>query len=281
MVSPLRDARTQQPVPYKPPKQSTFERIRPIFHKGTVISFLSFVIFVTGLVLSIVNPSIPVNPLYSWMIFIGGFSFVSGLGAVIACRGILHRSCCLYGTGIVQREYLQVRELLKSVVMSTFFDKNFLETYLFSDVPEGASEHTAERLQRLFDSPDMNEALSLRVQQLIRSSRGMAFQLMGISAQQMTQVFKPLLVAVICDAGPQLMGQLNPLRRATPDVLRDSVNRLLATKMAEFTPNVVSHVMSPVFSHKMGWLVVWACFFGAMLGAIAGTVELVFRHDLF
>lgn len=76
----------------------------------------------------------------------------------------------LYGSGVIPRQFVAIRETVKNTIMKTFFDSEYLETYindrakgLLGDLDLGA------RIKSGLEKPEFDTKLIAKLEEMVRA----------------------------------------------------------------------------------------------------------------
>ena len=58
------------------------------------------------------------------------FAFAGGITNWLAIKMLFERIPLLYGSGIIENQFVEIRGAIKDLVMETFFNTEYLDTYL-------------------------------------------------------------------------------------------------------------------------------------------------------
>ena len=121
---PLGSAPPSSSVPVSP--VSKFRNLLPS-NKGDTSNCLAFLIMLVGVVL---NSNFPTVAFTKYLLSFGLFSFAGGITNWLAIKMLFDRIPGLYGSGVIPRQFVAIRETVKNTIMKTFFDETYLEEYV-------------------------------------------------------------------------------------------------------------------------------------------------------
>ena len=247
---------------------------RPALEKGTVSNAISFCLLTVGLVMTTesgegVFSQIQVGQVGPWVLAAGLFGFAGGITNWLAVKMLFDRVPLLYGSGVVPSRFREIRETIKSLIMTHFFDEQYLRRF-FADgeglFPAGDLE---EKLLTLVKSDEADTAIARQLEKLRGGPFGMFIGLAGVDVlKPMVQQF---LEGLAVDLTPTLQEQLKSGMFDIP-TLRQQVDELLDRKLEELTPDVVKQMVEQVIREHLGWLIVWGNVFGGALGLLSRAV---------
>ena len=231
------------------------------FNKGKVSNFITFALLVFGLLS-------PAEALWRpWVLAAGLFGFAGGITNWLAVKMLFDRVPLLYGSGVIPNRFREIREQVKLLIMTHFFDTDYLERFFGERVGTLSSDPGLEqKLVDLLASEEVDEIVERKLEELQASPSGMMLKMVG------TQTVKPLVKQFLAGVGAELTPRL-VAELAQPalevDALREQVDQLLAAKLEELTPQTVKEMMEEVMRHHLGWLIVWGNVFGGLIGLVS------------
>ena len=96
-------------------------------NKGAVSNYITACFMVLGIALCAAFPtSVPCRYVLSF----GLFGFAGGVTNWLAILMLFDRVPFLIGSGVIPRRFKEIRATVKETIMDTFFDKEYLESYL-------------------------------------------------------------------------------------------------------------------------------------------------------
>mmetsp|Transcript_17824 Transcript_17824/g.21359 ORF Transcript_17824/g.21359 Transcript_17824/m.21359 type:complete len:280 (+) Transcript_17824:82-921(+) len=256
----LKEAPKEEETGYKP----------SIFEKGNVANFTMFVIMVVGLVMRFtMDTPWEDNTAAKIILAFGLFGFSGGLTNWIAIVMLFDEVPGLYGSGIIPKQFKQIRITMKNMIMDTFFDPKFLDKQLKDKLGKFSDpELVEEKLTTMIDSPDFDKVLDEKLAALADKPIGMMLSMMSLTAEKIKPFVKPFLSGVASDLGPMLAelakGDNIPIHK-----LRDEVEKLMDERLLELTPERVKALIEAIMREHLGWLVVWGCVFGGVIGVVS------------
>lgn len=231
------------------------------FNKGKVSNLITFGLLVFGLLS-------PTAALWRpWILAAGLFGFAGGITNWLAVKMLFDRVPLLYGSGVIPNRFREIREQVKLLIMTHFFDTGYLERFFGERVDTLAADPALEqKLVDLLASDEVDEIVGRKLEELQDSPSGMMLKMVG------TQTVKPLVKQFLAGVGvelaPRLVAELTQPALEV-DALRDQVDQLLSAKLEELTPETVKEMMEEVIRQHLGWLIVWGNVFGGLIGLVS------------
>lgn len=205
-----------------------------------------------------------------YLLSIGLFSLSGGLTNWIAIQMLFYKIPLVYGSGVLIRRYKAVRISMKDMILGTFFQPGFLSRYIPEKVCEAAAAGKIEEKINIFLETDMGQTIiDEKIEKIAQSTEGQLIQSAGIDVRKLKSLMKPILISYLSDLGPSIVNNLlDPTgHKLNLEKLRDELNRYMSERMVEVTPRMIQDIMYRVVLQYLGWVVLWGCVFGGVLGA--------------
>ena len=231
------------------------------FNKGKVSNLATFALLILGLLAPGEDPWQP------WILATGLFGFAGGITNWLAVKMLFDRVPLLYGSGVIPNRFREIREQVKLLIMTHFFDTDYLERFFGDRIGDLSTDPQLEgKIVDLLASDEVDEIVERKLEELQASPSGAILKMVG------TQTVKPLVVQFLGGIGSELAPRL-VAEFAQPamevDALRDQVDQLLTAKLEELTPATVKEMMEEVMRQHLGWLIVWGNVFGGLIGLVS------------
>ena len=231
------------------------------FEKGNISTMISFFLLVMGLITSRTTSFGP------WVLAAGLFGFAGGITNWLAVKMLFDKVPILYGSGVIPNRFREIRETVTGLIMTHFFDADYLERFFADRPPSFFGDGELEtKLVELLESEEADEIVGRKLEELLVSPGGMMLKMVGADA------IKPLVKQFVTGVGVEIAPQLaREFAQPTLDVeaLRGQVDQLLKTKLEELTPETVKRMMEEVIREHLGWLIVWGNVFGGTIGLVS------------
>ena len=112
-------------------------------------------------------------------------------------------------TRVIPNRYRKIRETVKNVVLSAFFDEGFLDKYVGQKIGQMATAHDAgKRLQAVIESPAVDQLINAKLDGLYGQSEGDILRMIGIDRERLKPMIKPLLLSLAADLAPSIANRL-------------------------------------------------------------------------
>eukprot|EP00746_Dinoflagellata_sp_MGD_P009266 gnl/MRDRNA2_/MRDRNA2_118757_c0_seq1.p1 gnl/MRDRNA2_/MRDRNA2_118757_c0~~gnl/MRDRNA2_/MRDRNA2_118757_c0_seq1.p1 ORF type:complete len:391 (-),score=80.77 gnl/MRDRNA2_/MRDRNA2_118757_c0_seq1:86-1258(-) len=253
----------------------------PTSNRGGIANGITFFLLVVGLVLQFVLDE-EMQP-YNFVLAIGVFGFAGGITNWLAVKMLFDKIPGLYGSGVIPMQYKNIRKTVKTEIMHTFFDEDYLKGYIGQRAPELLRRlNIHERLMKVINAPDFDEKMAAKLEEISATPQGMILAMvkpfMSGGLAGLVPMVKPPLVSIASEIAKELttmeeQGNSEEIVELIPvDVVRSEIDALMTERLATLTPEVVKELLENVIRDHLGWLVVWGNIFGSIIGVIALAV---------
>eukprot|EP00116_Pleurobrachia_bachei_P006749 sb/3467011/ len=241
--------------------------------KGNVSLVLSVIIVTMGSLCLFVTDVTNVQSQAAgrYLMSIGLFAFSGGLTNWIAIQMLFYKIPLVYGSGVLHNRYKNIRRAMKDMILGTFFQPEFLNTYIPQKLREAVSEADLEMKINAFLTSDTGQRMiDEKLDKMANSPDGRLAETMVVNVGKFKPVVKPVIVSFLSDLAPNLVNYILESKTSSLNLhkLRDELNRYMSERMLEVTPKMIKEIMYAVVLQYLGWLVVWGVVFGSAMGAI-------------
>ena len=210
------------------------------------------------------------GPVQIYILNTGLFALSGGVTNWLAVHMLFERVPGLYGSGVVQLRFEEFKHGIRGLIMEQFFDHGDLSKLVQQ------TGHTADRmgehLKGAIEDLDLNLAFDTLHDVIMSSSfSGMLGMLGGKDA--LSPLKTPFIERMRDYFRTQFANQTfqSRIENALQGVLdeesiRQTVAELIDRRLDEMTPKMVKDIVQQMIHKHLGWLVVWGCAFGGMIG---------------
>lgn len=247
---------------------------KPWCDKGNVGIYLNLVVMVIGLILTFGTKGIS-SDVGKYVLSFGLFGFAGGITNWLAVHMLFERVPGLYGSGVIPNRYKDIRVTVKDVIMTTFFDKAFLENYLGTKLKEvGGTIDTDTKVKEMVKSEDFDKVLDEKLATL-----GDNPQFAPLAAFGGPTALKPMILPFVSGLGEELAPMMkekfmDPQFSVDIEFVRKEIEHYLNVRIETLTEEKVTCLLENVIRGHLGWLVFWGNVFGALIGAVSEAVGL-------
>jgi len=243
--------------------------------KGSVSNYITFVILLISVFLYAALGKVQPIP---YILSFGLFGFAGGFTNWLAVKMLFDKIPFLYGSGVIPRQFKEIRETVKTTIMATFFDEQYLGTYLNDRSKDLLGKIDLEgRIKKIVDDPSTEELIAAKLQEMAATPEG-AFLAMvpmmmpGMTMRSIAALMKPALAGFATEMATKMKDSFDITEFVSVDSVRDEIDALMTEKLQELTPPIVKKLMEDVIREHLGWLIIWGNIFGGALGLISQAV---------
>jgi len=183
----------------------------------------------------------------------------------------------LYGSGVVQLRFEEFKVGIRRLIMGQFFDKADLQSF-FNELGDGSTKLKSKVAEGIGEL-DLDSAFESLLDVIMTSSfSGMLGMLGGRDAlaslktpfiDKMKEFFASEL------ASSAMQEKIEAALRSSIDdeAIREKLESLIDQRLDEMTPHMVKVIVQDMIHKHLGWLVVWGCAFGGILGLLVALLS--------
>ena len=200
----------------------------------------------------------------------GLFALSGGITNWLAIHMLFERVPGLYGSGVIQLRFEEFKLGIRELIMEQFFDKADLSEFL-GDVSSSSVKLKAE-IHHIIDDLDLDGAFESLLDVIMSSSfSGMLAMIGGREAlASLKEPFIEKMKAYFNDhfASDDLNERLRSVVKSVMEdsEIRSKLEGLIDERLNEMTPQMVKVIVQSMIRKHLGWLVVWGCAFGGLIG---------------
>ena len=212
------------------------------------------------------------SPYQRYILNTGLFALSGGITNWLAVHMLFERVPGLYGSGVVQLRFEEFKHGIRGLIMEQFFNHGDLSA--FFQQTGNTADRLGEQLKGAIEDLDLDSAFDSLLDVIMNSSfSGMLGMLGGKDAlsplktpfvERMRDYFRAQF------ANRTFQSRIeNALRGALDEEsIRQTVADLIDRRLDEMTPKMVKDIVQQMIHKHLGWLVVWGCAFGGMIGLV-------------
>lgn len=241
--------------------------------KSFISNFTTFVLMVIGLAVELNDSTKGTASRY--LLSFGLFGFAGGITNWIAITMLFDEIPFVIGSGIIPKQVDQIKLVLATMIMDTFFAPEFLKRQLAGRTKDlGTPEEVKEKAKKALESEDFDKMLDAKLESIQQSKSvgGMVMKTFNISTGNIKPMLKKFITSMANDAISIFLKVFNPESFFDGDaivVLRRELDELIKDRMQELTASKVTYMLESIIRSHLGWLVVWGNVFGAIIGVIS------------
>ncbi len=202
----------------------------------------------------------------------GLFALSGGLTNWLAVYMLFERVPGFYGSGVIPLRFEEFKRAIRGLIMEQFFNRRNLDRF-FKDATE-ISDRLEIELKASVRKLDLDSVFESLVDAVMKSSLGNMLGMLGgrNAIESLRTPFKEKLEAYF-----QLLFDKASFRQHLQDAVRNSVESeavlgkleaMIDSRLDEMTPQLVKQIVQGMIKEHLGWLVVWGCFVGGLIGLV-------------
>jgi uncharacterized membrane-anchored protein YjiN (DUF445 family) len=240
-----------------------------VINKSLVSNFVAVVVVTVGYLMS--------GPYQEYVLNTGLFALFGGITNWLAIHMLFERVPGLYGSGVVQLRFEDFKEGIRNLIMEQFFNRGDLEAFFHG--AGQSSERLGEQIQGTIDSLDLEKAFDSLMDVIMGSSfAGMLGMLGGRDAlnplkspfvERMREYFTEQFTNE--EFRSRVEGAMK--NALDEESIRKTVSELIEQRLNQMTPKMVKDIVQEMIHKHLGWLVVWGCAFGGLMGLVVTIVN--------
>ena len=217
------------------------------------------------------------GPFQAYILNMGLFALSGGVTNWLAVHMLFERVPGFYGSGVVQLRFEEFKNGIRGLIMEQFFNNGDLSAFL--QQTGKAADRLSEHINLAIEDLDLDSAFDSLLEVIMSSSfAGMLGMLGGKDA--LSPLKAPFVERMRSYFRTQFANQAfrsrveNAMRGALDeDSIRQTVAELIDCRLDEMTPKMVKEIVQQMIQKHLGWLVVWGCALGGVMGLVVTGVN--------
>ncbi|MCB1669734.1 MAG: DUF445 family protein [Pseudomonadales bacterium] len=210
------------------------------------------------------------EPLRPYLFNTGLFALSGGLTNWLAVYMLFERVPGFYGSGVIPLRFEEFKHAIRNLIMEQFFNRRSLDRF-FKDATE-ISDRLEIELKASVRKLDLDSVFESLVDAVLRSSLGGMLGMLGgrNALESLRDPFKEKLEDYF-----QVLFDKASFRHHLQDAVKNSVESeavlgkleaMIDSRLEEMTPQLVKQIVQDMIREHLGWLVVWGCVVGGLIG---------------
>merc|ERR1719419_764589 len=247
-------------------------------NKSFLSNCTSFTILLTGVILTytIGEESSSGNKVARYILSFGLFAFSGGITNWLAVKMLFDKVVFLYGSGVIPRRFVEIRQALKEMIMTGFFDEEHMKKFMEDNINSTVGDiETA--CHELINSPKMSKVMDDKLNEQLQNPL-VAMMMAGFGIQNPTSLIpmvKPMLMNFAKGMVPDIQQAVQNIVEDAGDAnkLRGQIDNLLEDRLQYLTADAVKKLMEDVIRRHLHWLVIWGNVFGGFIGLVSAIAN--------
>ncbi len=211
------------------------------------------------------------EPFKHYTLLAGLFALSGAITNQIAIHMLFEKVPFLYGSGVIQLQFVAFKTSIKNLMMEQFFTQEQLNSFF-------EKEEKKLDLTPIVEEMDVSPAFDALTKTVMESSfGGMLSMFGGASALEglrapFSEKLKASIVEIAkSDEFQQKIAENIQNSSLSADMLV-TIEQMIDTRLSALTPQMVKEIVQNFIKEHLGWLVVWGGFFGALIGLLSTLI---------
>lgn len=211
------------------------------------------------------------EPFRHYTLLAGLFALSGAITNQIAIHMLFEKVPFLYGSGVIQLQFVAFKTSIKNLMMEQFFTQEQLNSFF-------EKEEKKLDLTPIIGEMDVSPAFDALTKTVMESSfGGMLSMFGGASALEglrapFSEKLKASIVEIAkSDEFQQKIAENIQNSSLSADMLV-TIEQMIDTRLSALTPQMVKEIVQNFIKEHLGWLVVWGGFFGALIGLLSTLI---------
>jgi len=208
------------------------------------------------------------EPFRHYTLLAGLFAISGAVTNQIAIHMLFEKVPFLYGSGVIQLQFVAFKTSIKNLMMEQFFTQEQLNGFF-------EREEKKLDLTPIIEEMDVSPAFNALTKTVMESSfGGMLSMFGGASALEglrapFSDKLKTSIVEIAKSDDFQQKISENLRNSSLSSDMLITIEQMIDTRLDALTPKMVKEIVQDFIKEHLGWLVVWGGFFGALIGLLS------------
>ena len=235
-----------------------------LINKSFASNLISLCIFLIGMIMS--------GPYQDYVLNAGLFALSGGITNWLAIHMLFERVPGFYGSGVIQLRFDEFKMGIRKLIMEQFFSKSQIGGVL--DTAVDASEKIEGYLQKEVRELNLDAAFDSLIDVIMSSSFSSMISMIG--GREALNPLKDPFIERLREyfqaqfLNSSLLDKVKVVLRAGFDEeeIHGKITLIIDQRLDQMTPQMVKEIVQEMIQKHLGWLVVWGCAFGGLIGLI-------------
>jgi len=206
------------------------------------------------------------------LFYTGAFALSGSLTNQIAIHMLFNKVPFLYGSGIIELKFMELKLSIKELILNEFFTKQRIEEFL-------KNEEQKIKLSPLIEKFDFSPAFDALKKAIMESKFASMLSLVGGESaldglkEPITTKLKSSIMTITSSKEFEKELQNYLQSSSFSEDLLQKIDSIVQKRLDELSPQMVKQLLQNLMSEYLGWLVVWGGVFGGILGFISSLVR--------
>jgi len=233
-----------------------------VINKSLVSNLIAAALVVAGLI----SP----EPYRVYVLNTGLFALSGGITNWLAVHMLFERVPGFYGSGVIPLRFEEFKLGIRALVMDQFVRQADLESFFHGS--GDTSDKVAQQLKQAVANLDLEQAFESLLDIIMGSSFGGMLGMLGgrdaLSSlrtpftEKMQEFFEEQF------SQSEFRDQVESALKSAldGDAIRSNLESLIDQRLSQMTPQKVKEILQTMIRKHLGWLVVWGCVLGGVIG---------------
>ena len=235
-----------------------------LINKSFASNLISLCVFLIGMIMS--------GPYQDYVLNAGLFALSGGITNWLAIHMLFERVPGFYGSGVIQLRFDEFKMGIRKLIMEQFFSENQIGGVL--DTAVDASEKIEDYLTKGVRELNLDEAFDSLIDVIMSSSFSSMISMIG--GREALNPLKGPFIEKLREyfqsqfLNSNLLDNVKLALRAGFDEeeIHRKITFIIDQRLDQMTPRMVKEIVQEMIQKHLGWLVVWGCAFGGLIGLI-------------
>ncbi|MCH8174550.1 MAG: DUF445 family protein [Proteobacteria bacterium] len=237
-------------------------------NKSLVSNLIAAALVVAGLI----SP----QPYRVYVLNTGLFALSGGITNWLAVHMLFERVPGFYGSGVIPLRFEEFKLGIRALVMDQFFRQADLESFFHGS--GDTADKVAQQLKQAIANLDLEQAFESLLDIIMGSSFGSMLGMLGgrdalnSLRTPFTEKMQEFFEAQFSQS--EFKDQVESALKSAlnDDAIRSNLESLIDQRLSQMTPQKVKDILQTMIRKHLGWLVVWGCVLGGVIGLVVTAV---------
>lgn len=239
-----------------------------VINKSLVSNLIAAALVVAGLI----SP----QPYRVYVLNTGLFALSGGITNWLAVHMLFERVPGFYGSGVIPLRFEEFKVGIRALVMDQFFRQADLESFFHGS--GDTADKVAQQLKQAIANLDLEQAFESLLDIIMGSSFGSMLGMLGgrdalnSLRTPFTEKMQEFFEAQFSQS--EFKDQVESALKSAlnDDAIRSNLESLIDQRLSQMTPQKVKDILQTMIRKHLGWLVVWGCVLGGVIGLVVTAV---------
>ena len=239
-----------------------------VINKSLVSNLIAAALVVAGLI----SP----QPYRVYVLNTGLFALSGGITNWLAVHMLFERVPGFYGSGVIPLRFEEFKVGIRALVMDQFFRQADLESFFHGS--GDTADKVAQQLKQAIANLDLEQVFESLLDIIMGSSFGSMLGMLGgrdalnSLRTPFTEKMQEFFEAQFSQS--EFKDQVESALKSAlnDDAIRSNLESLIDQRLSQMTPQKVKDILQTMIRKHLGWLVVWGCVLGGVIGLVVTAV---------